>query len=1329
MAKRRLEVDIIVDERGASRAFGTIGRDVDTLGSRLRTAGAVGARAFGTGLVAATAAAAYGIKKSVDASREAEKVARQTEAVIESTGGTANVTAGEVENLANKISLKAGVDDEAIQSGANLLLTFKNIRNEAGEGNRIFDQTVTVAADMAAALGKDLPAASLMIGKALNFPTEGMTRLTRAGVEFTDQQKAQVEALENSGNRMAAQKIILRELRTQFAGSAEAQSDAVDHLSVAAENAQESIGGIFMPVIEDASETLTRKFIPRIQRAGDELAAIADRDDLDWGEKFNLAGPVLEREFGDVPEAVGNFIDAAIPVIASRAGDMGVALFKGMLEGFADSDLAGKAAIGVMMAGTLGPLIGGLSGLLGDGLERETKKSSRRGISRGMRFGIAGALAGGAGMLMGGVGGGGALEGGIAGAAIGSIAGPWGMAIGGAMGAAAAEVFGPSMQEELAGKVAISAGDIIKEGQMEKDVDTLHKARQALRGVRAALVETGASAEELSALDDRIDEIDDSLDGLRAPRHAFRGAIESLREGAVVTLPQIEKVVRRNARRISQGWTAGSTEARENTARNYRAAAAAIQKGMDQGLIHTREGLRRQRQLLRNARLVEGSDPVGIAEGFARSWKRAGKISGENVQAILKDLRKMPEGAREEAARTMIEMAQRMAANGNLPRRAVARLRSALVADFGNLREGMVDKTKQGLDRVGGLFDGLVGRTAGALNTLGANFSSVAGALGIEGVPSWHLDYSARPRARGGRLDHPVILAGEEAPQHPEWVIATNPAYRSKNLDHWMEAGRDLGVPGFREGGQIPDAHLRGGTRPLRRAGQQVLDRTDAAAERWLDEHGLTLSWESIDKHARKHGLSATSTLRPGDAGSFHGIPIGGGRARATDYSNSSGPTPQMFAFGTSLGEALGSKLEELIYTPLGWAIDNGQRTAPYAQADHYDHVHVAFRTGGKIDWPAIVGPGNWNSDEMATLAHVVGMENPGLMGGIAKAESGGDPKADNTGLNSDGSVDRGLWQINSVHGYPATKLFDPLFNARAAKDILGSQGLSAWSTYNNGSVSDRGVVKGALAQRMRAAISGRSSGAGGGGGPRIPPVEESVGGARMIQGIGAGRVVDVTESVGGNRGRNVGTRGMGATPLPPGAENLPRHIQRLLRAPGLNYDQQMGIVEMALGQAQQTETTADDREVLEFQRGLVTTHRAGVAQQLRQINRRLRQPGLTPAERRNLIKRRNTLLGQLGTDTSTLTSINDQLEGLDESAGGEGTLADAIRENTEMLKSLQSEMEATRRVAESELAIGLSEAKRALADMISGELGPRQHLQAQTAGDGMVGAGAARRY
>lgn len=65
----------------------------------------------------------------------------------------------------------------------------------------------------------------------------------------------------------------------------------------------------------------------------------------------------------------------------------------------------------------------------------------------------------------------------------------------------------------------------------------------------------------------------------------------------------------------------------------------------------------------------------------------------------------------------------------------------------------------------------------------------------------------------------------------------------------------------------------------------------------------------------------------------------------------------------------------------------------------------------------------------------------------IAMAESGGNSTA--TGQNP-GSVDRGLWQINSVHGAQST--YDVMGNARAAVAISNNgTNWSPWTTYTSG--------------------------------------------------------------------------------------------------------------------------------------------------------------------------------------------------------------------------------------------------------------------------------------
>lgn len=82
-----------------------------------------------------------------------------------------------------------------------------------------------------------------------------------------------------------------------------------------------------------------------------------------------------------------------------------------------------------------------------------------------------------------------------------------------------------------------------------------------------------------------------------------------------------------------------------------------------------------------------------------------------------------------------------------------------------------------------------------------------------------------------------------------------------------------------------------------------------------------------------------------------------------------------------------------------------------------------------------------------------------GLMAEIARRESGGRPKANNAGLNSNGTVDHGLWQINDIWRkdpvvgplFRSGAIYTPEGNAKAAVRIMRQQGPRAWATYNAG--------------------------------------------------------------------------------------------------------------------------------------------------------------------------------------------------------------------------------------------------------------------------------------
>lgn len=240
---------------------GNLTKGADQVQGRLQ---AVATGLKGIAAAGAVVGAVSYFSNAIQEAREAARVTRQTENVLRSTGGAANVTAKEVSALAEELSKVAGVDDEVIQSGQNVLLTFTRVRNEVGHGNDVFNQATERALDMSAALGKDLQGSVILVGKALQDPIKGMTAMSRAGVQFTAQQKEEIQALIEKGDLLGAQKIILGELETQFGGMAAASADAGDKLKVAWDNLAEDVGNKLMPAFTSVSTWGLEKGIPAL---------------------------------------------------------------------------------------------------------------------------------------------------------------------------------------------------------------------------------------------------------------------------------------------------------------------------------------------------------------------------------------------------------------------------------------------------------------------------------------------------------------------------------------------------------------------------------------------------------------------------------------------------------------------------------------------------------------------------------------------------------------------------------------------------------------------------------------------------------------------------------------------------------------------------------------------------------------------------------------------------------------------------------------------------------------------------------------------------------
>ena len=308
---------------------------------------------------------------------ESQKVNAITANALKQTGAAAWTSAEQIGDLATAISSKTGIDDEAIQSSANLLLTFKNVRNEVGAGANIFDRATAAAQDLAAAGFGDAEGASKMLGKALNDPIKGISALGRAGVTFTAQQKAQIKAMVASGDVLGAQKIIMREVESQVGGAAAASATAAEKLATKWGNFKESIGAALLPVVDATANGLGKlldivgpKLVGVVERASSAilgLSALFARGDFtaDLGKAFGIEedSPIVGVLLR-VRDGITGIFTAVGPLLASvNPLGMLVKTFVGMAPAFSTAMQTGQG-FGAVFSTFIEKLATGAAGML-----------------------------------------------------------------------------------------------------------------------------------------------------------------------------------------------------------------------------------------------------------------------------------------------------------------------------------------------------------------------------------------------------------------------------------------------------------------------------------------------------------------------------------------------------------------------------------------------------------------------------------------------------------------------------------------------------------------------------------------------------------------------------------------------------------------------------------------------------------------------------------------------------------------------------------------------------------------------------------------------------
>ena len=166
--------------------------------------------------------------------------------VLKTTGRQYNTSTIGLKRYAAALATTSRHGDELILNSMALLATFKNLSGDT------FKEATSISLDLAEVMGTDLKSAAIMVGKALDEPTKGLTALTRVGVSFSDAQRDQVKGFMRGNELAKAQAVILGALDTQFKGgrsSLSAYTMAQSQLSQAFGDLQEIIGSKIEPIV------------------------------------------------------------------------------------------------------------------------------------------------------------------------------------------------------------------------------------------------------------------------------------------------------------------------------------------------------------------------------------------------------------------------------------------------------------------------------------------------------------------------------------------------------------------------------------------------------------------------------------------------------------------------------------------------------------------------------------------------------------------------------------------------------------------------------------------------------------------------------------------------------------------------------------------------------------------------------------------------------------------------------------------------------------------------------------------------------------------------
>jgi phage-related protein len=287
-----------------SNKFGAMGSKLQSVGKNIGKVGGSLTKGVTLPIIAGGAAMVAFAKGAEDA----EIANRKLGSVLDSMGYPQATK--RVSDYAESLERSLAVDADIIKAAQTKLATFKNLTASVGEAGGAFDRATVASLDLAAAGFGSAETNAVQLGKAMQDPIKGLTALGRAGVTFTEQEKAKIKTLVESGNLLAAQDIILKSIETQVGGTAEAGASSFEKMKLSLMQVADAIGLAVLPLINQLSDFIANTFVPTVVPMIDRM--VASFTNLDPAVKIAIGVFVaLAAALGPVLMIVGKVVSIA----------------------------------------------------------------------------------------------------------------------------------------------------------------------------------------------------------------------------------------------------------------------------------------------------------------------------------------------------------------------------------------------------------------------------------------------------------------------------------------------------------------------------------------------------------------------------------------------------------------------------------------------------------------------------------------------------------------------------------------------------------------------------------------------------------------------------------------------------------------------------------------------------------------------------------------------------------------------------------------------------------------------------------------------------------